>query len=321
MTCFSRESHEIVWSVDMEGTYGGVMPYFGWSSSPVVLGDLVIVTPLGEKIGLLALDCRTGEKVWATESVGRSLSTPAVLDLLGTRQVVFLSTASRAPGQDRAAPATISSFDPENGSLLWRTETMLTRLTIPPPVQVDDERFFVTGGYRAGSTMLRIQRNADGYSFEELFHITRGAQIHLPLLHEDHLYLLVNEGWNVVRSRRKEGGLMCLSLDGKELWRTEDEPFFGRGNAVLAGDHLLIQDGDSGILRVAKATPAGYRTIVEVDLFGFAGQRDRKTWTPMAVADGYVLLRSQEELLCARLLRDDSTNPSSKGLVSSTGTH
>jgi hypothetical protein len=261
---------------------------------------MAIFAALGSEVGLVALDRQTGEELWVTETVGYSHSTPVLLDLLGEPQIVFLSTLYQTSGMDQAAPTTISSFDPEDGSLLWRTETSLTRLPVPGPVQIDAQRFFVTGGYRGGSTMLRIAKQDGKYSFEELFHIERGAQIHLPLLHEEHLYLLVNENWNEARNRRAEGGLLCLGLDGKERWRTGEAPYFGRGNALLAGEHLLIQDGYDGTLRAVRATPEGFRLEAEARLFE-PTERDGQMWAPMALAGERLLLRSQEELVCLGL--------------------
>ncbi len=300
--CIDRKSHEIEWHIDMVELYGGEQPMFGWSNSPLVIGDLVIVTPLGPDIGLVALDRFEGEEVWVTETVGYSHSTPKFLDLHGDPQILFCSTEAKGSGRDSSAPMWVSSFDPEEGELIWRHETTLTRLPIPGPIQIDDERIFITGGYRGGSTMLRVEKKGSKYKVDELFHIERGSQIHTPLLHGDHLYVIVNENWNHDnRARRKEGGLLCLDLEGKELWRTGADPYFGRGNSILAGDHLLIQDGFNGVLRVVEPSPKGYKQIAEADLFGVEGGRDKQMWAPMALAKGHLVLRSQEELMCVVL--------------------
>ena len=299
MICFDRSERDVAWQVHLGEIYGGVQPDYGWSSSPLIVGDLVVVAAHGEEVGLVAFDQATGEEAWITRPVGISHSSPVLLTLLGQPQVVFVSTRAPVPGGP--APFTISSFDPDDGSLLWETETPLSRYPIPGPVQVDDQRFFVTGGYEGGSSLLRIAQGDDGYTFELLFHIERGAQVHNPILHDDHLYLIVNQNENDQRSRYGEGGLLCLGLDGEEKWRTGAEPYLGRGNAVLAGDHLLIQDGQTGVLRVIRATPESYQLVAEADFFGVEDRRDHRMWAPMALAGRYLLMRSQEELLCVRL--------------------
>ena len=302
VVCYSRESREEVWSVMLDEVYGGILPGYGWSASPLVVGDLVVLAAFGEDVGLVALDRRTGEEVWVTPPVGISQSTPVLLDLLGEPQIVFVS---KPPSQNMSlsapGPFTISSYDPEEGTVLWETVIQLCQYPIPAAVQVDNDRFFVTGGYQGGSAMMRIKKEGDGFALEQLFRIDRGSQIHHPILYEDHLYFLANENWTEQRNRRQEGGLMCMTLEGKEVWRTKNDPYFGRGNWVLIDGHLVIQDGYDGTLRVARATPAGYEQVAETNLFGVEDRSDHQMWAPMAVAGRLLLLRSQEELICVKL--------------------
>lgn len=301
ITCFDRESREIVWTVDMVEEYQGEVPMFGYSASPIPYEDLLFVTPLGPAAGIVALDRFTGAEVWRSGGLGFSHSTPTIVRLHGEDQLVFLSTSFQASGQDAPAPTTLSSFAPLEGTPLWETTTTLTRLPVPRPIAVGEDRLFLTGGYRGGSTLLAIRKQETGYAFDTLFRIERGSQTHQPILHEDHLYVLVNENWNDSRARQQEGGLLCLGLDGVERWRTGDQPFFGRGNAILVGDHLLIQDGHSGVLRVVPADPEGYREVKTVNLFNVTDRRDHQMWAPMACSEGYLVLRSQEQLKCVRL--------------------
>ena len=301
VTCFDRKTHAVRWSQDLVETYGGEDPGFGWSSSPLVLGDLVVCAPLGAEVGLVAFDRATGEERWVSEGVGFSQSTPMLLTLLGEPQLVILATDTQASGTDEAAPMSITSIDPASGKTRWRHGMTLTRLPVPGAVQVDEQRLFVTGGYRGGSTLLHIARKDGKYAFEELFHCERGAQVHAPLLHGDCVYLVANENWTDTRDKRAEGGLVCLGLDGKERWRSGDAPNFGRGNVLLAGEHLLIQDGYDGTLRVVRASPERYEQVAEAKLFGEPAARDAEMWAPMALAGKRLLLRSQEELLCVNL--------------------
>ena len=313
VTCYDRDRQEEVWSVHLEEDYGGNMPTYGWACSPLVIGDTVVVTALGDEIGLVAFDTDTGEELWVSPPVGISHSTPVLLDLLGVPQIVFLSSPPGPPSLDQAGTLTISSFSPEDGSLLWEFETTGSTYPIPGPVQVGEDRLFVTGGYRGGSALLRIAREDGAYSLEREFYIERGAQVHNPIFHEDHLYLQVNENWNQSRARRKEGGLLCLTLQGEEAWRTGADPNFGRGNAVLAGDHLLLQDGYDGTLRVVEATPEGYSEVASANVFGIDDRRDHEMWGAMALAGNRLLMRSQDTLLCIELTPRDQGRGSRAG--------
>lgn len=297
---FDRVSSELLWSVDFQEVYQGELPMFGFSASPLVVGDVVIVPAFGEEVGLVGLELTTGEELWTTEGIGTSHSSAVLVELHGEPQVVFLSTTYGASGQDEAAPTTVSSFDPMTGELLWRTSPVLTRIPIPGPVQVAEDQLLLTGGYRGGTTLMRIGKTGGTYEFDELWHIERGAQVHHPLVRDGHAYMLPNENWNYDRRLRKEGGLACITLEGKELWRTGDDPFFGRGAAILAGEHLLIQDGFDGTLRVVRATPERYELVAEAELFE-SKQRDGEMWAPMALSKGMLVMRSQDELICVKL--------------------
>lgn len=301
IAAFDRGEQRLAWMHDMEEVFGGLAPMFGWSSSPVLVDELVIGTALGEDVGLVAFDRATGDEVWVTEGLGYSHSTPTVMELLGERFLVFLSTETSASGTDRAAPTRVTGLDLEDGSIAWQFVTTLTRLPIPPPVRIDDARFFLTGGYRSGSTMIGVSKEDGKYAFEELWHIDRGAQVHTPLQLDDHLYVIVNENWNHMRRNKAEGGLLCLGLDGEEVWRTGEEPFFGRGSAILAGEHLVVQDGDTGFLHVIQASPEAYIEVARADLFGVSDRRSNEMWAPLALSGRLLLLRSQEELVCVRL--------------------
>lgn len=300
IVCIDRKSHEIRWENHLVETYGGEDPGFGWSSAPLLLGELVIFAPLGGEVGLVAFDQKTGEERWTSAGVGFSQSSPAYLELLGEPGIVILATDTQATGNDQAAPMSVTCIDPKDGSTRWRHVLTLTRLPVATALQVDRERVFLTGGYRGGSTLLRVAKQDGKYAFEELFHIERGAQVHAPLLHDGHLYLLANENWNVQPNRRAEGGLLCLGLDGQEKWRSGSTPYFGLGNAILAGDHILVQDGDDGTLRVVKASPKGYEQVAEAKVFGEPRSRSEQMWAPMALAGERLLLRSQDVLLCVK---------------------
>ncbi len=289
-----RSHGELRWSVDLVERYDGELPTFGWSHSPLVVGDLVVVAALSEEAGLIAFDRSTGDEVWKSPALGSSHSTPVLANLHGMSQILFLSSTSQS--------GKLTSLVPEDGRLLWESEAYHVRLPIPAPFPVDDRRLFITGGYRAGSLMLDVAASGDGqFEFSEQFRLEQGAQIHMPILHESHLYVLVNENWNDERRRRKEGGLMCLDLNGQVRWRTGDEPFFGRGSMIFADGHLLIQDGDNGVLRVIQPNPDRYQPVSEANVFEIDDSDDHQMWGPMALSAGRLFMRSQDELRCLDL--------------------
>ena len=94
---------------------------------------------------------------------------------------------------------------------------------------------------------------------------------------------------------------MCLDLDGNEVWRTGDDPYLGRGGMLLADGMLIVQDGYSGALRLVEPTPEGFRVLAVCDPFGVTDGKDHRMWAPLALSDGNLLVRSQDELKCVNL--------------------
>lgn len=299
--CIDRGTHALRWRRELGGDCGGVQPDFGWAASPLIVGDLVILPALGPEVGLIAFDRFSGETRWQTDGLGHSHSTPVVLDLLGETQVVFLSSEVQGLGAEGPAPTTISAFNPVTGAKLWRFTTPLTSVPIPPPVQVDGERFFLTGGYGGGSSLIHLRREDGKIDFEVVFHVSKGSQLHPPVVHDGHIYLVANENSNDSRRKRHRGGLTCFDMQGDELWSTGADPYFGRGHVISLGDHLLIQDGLSGMLRLCLASPEGYSQVATANVFESPPKANKRMWATMAYSGGTFVVRGQDELRCVRL--------------------
>lgn len=282
---FDRRERKLLWKVDLAARYEADPPKWGWAQAPIVWKDSVIVAPMGKEVGVVALDARSGEERWRTKAVGTSHSTPVLLELRGTPQVLFLS-------QGR-----LSSFDPASGRELWWTDVYNNRIPIPPPVKLDEARLLLSGGYEAGSVVLEIEKQGGAWKATETARWKRGSQIHPPIVHGGKIYYLANENANETRSKRSEGGLACCELDGEELWRTGDQPYFERGGMLLADGHLLVMDGMSGALHQVEASSKGYREVARFDPWEGAAKAGRN-WAPLALASGRLVVRSQEELAC-----------------------
>lgn len=287
--CIDRQEQDLLWSVELADEYDTDPPRWGWAQSPLILDDLLFVSPLSDDVGVVALDRETGEGVWRTEGLGTSHSTPTLLELNGITQLLMITV-----GQT-------TSFDPKTGKELWSTDALDCRIPITIPTRIDDERVFLTAGYGAGSAMVRVRKNGKSFRAQTLWESRRGSQVHPPMRAGDHLYLLANENDNHAPRRREQGGLLCVDLDGEEQWRTGADPFFGRGNMIMADGMLIVQDGFNGALHLIEPSPDGFQPIAEANLFGIEDTKDHQLWGPMALSNGRLLMRGVEELKCVDL--------------------
>ncbi|MBK1828722.1 PQQ-binding-like beta-propeller repeat protein [Haloferula rosea] len=294
-----RESHKATWSVKLDERYDGATPKWGWAQPALVEGDVLIVPPFGEKIGIVGLDKKTGEEIWKSGPIGDSHSSPTVMEFGGEKHVVIVSVTDK-DGKE----GLVTSYRPTDGEILWQTDLYFNRIPIPVVTKVDDKRIFATGGYDCGSMMLGIEKTDKGYELSKLWSAKKGSQVHPTILADDHLYFLANENSNYkVKSKRATGGLTCWTLDGKELWNTGNEPFMGRGGMIHADGMLIIQDGENGVLRLVDPSPEGFRLLAEANVFGSDLNKrfDLKYWTPPALSNGRLYLRGQEKLICVDL--------------------
>jgi outer membrane protein assembly factor BamB len=299
--CIDRKTRKPRWQVKMAERYPDAeTPKWGYAQNALVVGDIVIVTPFGDRTGVAGWDRRTGKEVWKSGPVGDSHSSPTVLEFGGEPHVVLVSVVDRDEELGH-----VTGYRPTDGKMLWQTDAYYNRIPIPIATRIDEDRLFVTGGYDCGSMMLSIKNGDDGsYDVGKLWSIDKGSQVHPPLLLADHLYFLANENSNHRgSSKRKSGGLSCWTLDGKELWNTGAEPFIGRGGWVFADGMLIIQDGENGVLRLVDPDPSGFRLLAEANVFGSDLEKrfDLKFWSPPALSNGRLLMRGQGRLLCVDL--------------------
>ncbi len=307
----NRKTHEADWTVNIAEKYNADSPKWGWAQSPLVVGDILIAAAMGPEVGLVGLNKKTGEEVWTTEQIGHSHSTPTVLTLDGVEQVLFVS---RAHDGDVGV---VISVDPKSGKTLWKTDAYFNKIPIPFATKIDEERVYMTGGYDCGSCMLKVEHDGGNWKVTKLWEIIQGTQMHPPFLIDDHLYFLANENSNHKGDARATGGLACMDLDGKIVWQTGAEPFMGRGGSLLVDGKILVQDGETGYLRVFEVSPKGPKQVAEFDVFDkkaevdeqIAQQEGKKTlklpdfklWSPLALSNGRLVLRGQTSMKCLDL--------------------
>ena len=347
--CIDRASHEVVWSKHLLKDFGGKMPTWGVAQSPALYRDTVILAPLSEKAGVVALAKTTGKELWRSGPLGGlAYVSPRITHLGGVDQVLIIS-ASKLPRSsegrrgrarpsrgDRGGPAgpdrnsrprheattgtahgstgrsghgpaasqpgpripgyvtrvtnRVVGIAAADGRVLWTYGDWRCLNAIPNPTPVGDDRVFVTGGYFAGSVMLKIKPKEGKFTVETIFKLPDyGAQIPNPLLHAGHLYMVCNGNF-------KKDGLVCIDLKGNVKWKTGRKPNLDRGHTLIADGLMYSIDGAKGIVRLIEPAPTGYKEVSQAKLLG-----GREIWAPMALADGKLLIRDQHQMKCLDL--------------------
>ena len=193
-------------------------------------------------------------------------------------------TAAAGRGRN-ARDGSVNGLDPLNGKVLWTYSGWQCPIPVPQPVDARDGRILVTGGYSAGTAMIKVQKKGDGsYGVTELYkNPDFGAHTHPPILYNDYFYsqYTINE---------RSDGLVAMSMDGQIKWKTDQQPPFVRGGSILADGLLLMTDGNTKLYLV-EPSPAGFKPLASAVILE-AGDN----WAPLALADGKLLVRGQKEL-------------------------
>jgi outer membrane protein assembly factor BamB len=272
LRCLDAGTGDLLWSLDLWGGLGGTFLELGYSSSAIPYGETIIVLVGGTEQGAVALDRTDGHVVWKNLSFQNSYSTPSIMSLGGTDQLVaFMATE-------------VVGADPNGGELRW---SYSIRNEYPQnicrPLQLDAETLFVST-YGAGSRGLKVG-GEDGSEVEELWSsrklqcfygsaVTLDGMIYGPSGYSASPLLVALEAATGELAWRKRGfALSNVTAVGRRLLILDDE-----GTLALAtpGAQDLLVHAETRILREPALTPPtivgtvvyarDQRSIVALDL-------------------------------------------------------
>jgi outer membrane protein assembly factor BamB len=273
MHCLRGDSGKKVWRHDLLVEFGGELPRYGVSFSPLVEGELVIVTPGGRNGGAVAaFDRRTGKLVWKALDDPIGYSSPIATSAAGVRQVLVLTNKA------------LVSLHPADGHVNFRHPWEAPGgFNIATPIAFGDY-VFLSSGYGKGCTLLEIS-GGDGALRAGMVYEHNRMRNHFAssVRCKDHIYGFDNTD------------LACLEVrTGKVVWRERGRHGFRKGSLLAADGHLIVL-GENGRLALAEATPEGYR---EKSAFQVSAN---KCWTMPVLAGGRLYVRDEGRLVCLAL--------------------
>lgn len=263
-----------VWPAhDIVKEHGATLPDWGKSGSPLIVDDLIVVSAGGPNgYSLVAYHKDTGKLAWHAGDDKSSYASPMLATLAGRRQIVMVNADS------------VTGHDPQSGKVLWRYSWPGNMPKVPQPVQVADDRLFISAGYGLGCQILTIKGDGD-------------ARSATPLWPQDNKQLKPKFTNVVVRDGFVYGlddgiAMVCLELaTGKRKWKAGR---YGHGQLLLVGDVILVQAED-GRVALVEANPQQHRELTQ-----FPALAD-KTWNNPVLSGRYLLVRNGIEAACYEL--------------------
>lgn len=245
---------EVNWHHPLKEEYELEYPTWGFSASPLVIGDRLIIN-VGR---VLSIEKGTGNVEWITDkNYGHAYSTPTPFDLEG-KPVLAVFNSNGIVVMDQAAGAELYFHE-------WTTKYDINAAS---PIVVDDT-IFISSGQGKGCALLAMTDDGLEPVWESK---VMGNKMSGCVLMDGHLY-----GFD-------ESVLKCIDLaDGEEKWAER-----GIGNGALIGaPGKLILMSSRGELIVGEATPAAYSEVSRAKLMDGGVY-----WTKPVLSNGLIYCRS-----------------------------
>jgi outer membrane protein assembly factor BamB len=259
----------VVWSRNVSDDTGTKIPFWGFASSPLVIGDVVIVAAAGQLVGY---EVATGNRRWLGPNGGGSYSSPQLVTIDGVQQVLLMSGAG------------VTSVSPTDGKQLW--QHAWSGNSIVQPALTPDGDILITS-QDTGARRLSVAHAANGWTAAELW--TSNAlkpYFNDFVIHKGHAY-----GF--------DGRILsCVDLkDGQRKWKGGR---YGNGQLVLLPDQdLLLVLSEEGELALVAATPHQFTEMAKIPAI------EGKTWNHPVLVGDVLLVRNSEQMAAFRLGLED----------------
>jgi outer membrane protein assembly factor BamB len=286
LICARVATGEAVWTKTFAGDFGGkMMSGWGYSESPLVDGDRLIVTPGAKDAIIVALDKRTGDEIWrATEpdysqkgNDGAGYSSVVISKGAGVKQYVQLTGRG------------VMGVRAKDGKFLWGYDAVANGTANISTPLVHGDYVFASTGYGTGAALLKLSRDGDGVkASEEYFLNAKDFQNHHGgmILHRGHIY---------AGTKHNKGFPTCLNMKtGKVVWGGDIRGPGEGSAAVLFADNNLVFRYQNGIVALIKATPDAYELLGSFT----PAHQEGKSWSHPVILDGRLYLREQATLMC-----------------------
>ncbi len=280
LNCLDRKTGKARWSLNIvqDTEMKEVQPH-GAAGSPLVVDNVVVVCPGGAKDdakheqgerSLIAYDKETGKRVWHAGADLGSYTSPLLVELDGTKQVLIVNADN------------VNAHDPANGKVLWTFAFRNDQQTnCSQPYPVDANHVFLSTDYGKGCALVELAQQDSVWNVTQNWSSrTMQTKFCSALVHDGYAYGM------------DDGILECVSLkDGKRRWKRGR---YGHGQLMLVDDLLLIQCEDARVILV-EANPQAHRELGSIEPF------EGKTWNNPALAGRQLFVRSDREAACYEL--------------------
>ena len=283
--CLDRETGDLLWGMDLVKEYDTEIPLWYTGQCPLIEDGVAILAPGGNAL-MIGVDCATGEVLWVTPNHdGWEMSHSSIMPFeFGGRKMYVYSASGGAVG--------VAADGPDVGAVLWETALWNHPVVAASPVCMPDGKIFLTAGYGAGSMLLQLHENSGDFEAEVVMTFRPGegmsSEQQTPILADGYMFGVLPKDARTLRNQ-----MICVRPDDptEVVWASGPTARFGLGPFILADDKFYLLDDDATLIIIEKST-RGYVELDRVKLFD-----GHDAWGPLAIADGYMVLRDADKMI------------------------
>lgn len=262
--CLDANTGKVIWQRHLVDELDGNCPTWGYSGSPLVVENKVIVQTGSSDGSLVALNVTTGKEIWRGGASEAGYASPYLRASNPSEIVVFnqygLSLHDLQTGEEKVSYQHKTRYE----------------VNAAQPMDLGDQ-VLVASGYGKGAALLDLKSSQPKVLWE-----SDGVACQMASLIHLNGYAYGVHGQTGANAKRAT--LFCLELkDGRKVW---EERGFGVGTVILI-DKTLAVLSDRGELALVKASSNGFNELVRFHVLG-----GKNNWTPPSYANGRMHCRS-----------------------------
>jgi outer membrane protein assembly factor BamB len=273
LNALDARNGSVLWSRNAADDTHTQIPSWGFASSPLVVGDKVVVATAGT---LAAYDADAGRPRWQGPACRDGYSSPQLATIGGESQILLLNG-------DGAI-----SVAPSDGKLLWKHAWNIDGIVQPSVIgaAIGGGDILIGSGSglaAVGVRRIAVARGPGGWSVEERW-TSNGLK---PYFND----FVVHKGY----AFGFDGSILaCIDLkDGKRQWK---DGRYGHGQLILLPEQdLLLALSEEGELALVAAAADRFTELARLPAI------EGKTWNHPALVGDVLLVRNGQEMAAFRL--------------------
>ncbi len=288
--CVNRENGDFKWGIDVAKDYNSEIPFWYTGQCPLIDNGKAIIATGGDNL-MISVDCETGEIEWETPNpLGWKMSHSSVIPFeFGGRKMYVYSSIGGLCG--------IAADGDDVGQVLWQTIQWNHSVIAPSPVCMPDGKIFVTAGYGAGGMMVQLSEENGTFKVEVIDEYLpkdgMACEQQTPVLLNGLMYAVLPKDAGALRNQ-----FVCVDpADTRKIvWSSGKDARFGLGPFMIADNKFFLLSDDA-VLTIIQPSKTEYIQLDQATIV----EDGHDAWAPLAVADGYLILRDSKKMVCLNM--------------------